>query len=334
MLVNRFIIPLLFFLTSCFLHSATASTAEEEDSRASVGNERRLVIEPETQQHLGLQTVELQTAHYRPEFIAYGIVQDLQPLLDLRNRYFAARAAQNISAAHLKQAQQSLARLNTLYREDIVAQSKLQTQQAQWQADQAQASADQNQVTAIRTSAELQWGKILADLALSNASAPILATNAKLLLVTLPPAHTLPARIKNIHIARTAERGQTSVANFISAAPQTSGTFQGETYFFSSDDVSLRIGMRVTAWIAEQQDELEGFIIPVAAIVWHLGQAFVYIQNGEDRFERRAINTAYPTAQGYFVHEPFTAGEKLVSTGAQMLLSEEFRTQIPSEDDD
>lgn len=334
MLVNRFKILPLLFLISFFLYAAAISAVEEEESQTPAGGEHGLILEPETQQRLGLQTIELQTAHYRPEFIAYGIVQDLQPLLDLRNRYFAAQAAQNISAARLKQAQQHLARLNTLYREDIVAQSKLQTQQAQWQADQAQAGSDQYQVTATRTSAELQWGKKLADLVLSNASSPILAPNAKLLLVTLPPERSLPDPLKTIHIARSAERAPASVANFVSAAPQTSGTFQGETYFFSTDDPTLRIGMRVTAWIAQQQNELEGVMIPAAAVVWHLGQAFVYIQDGASRFERRAIDTSFPTAQGYFVRDPFTAGEKLVGTGAQMLLSEEFRTQIPSEDDD
>lgn len=332
MLVIRFKMRPRLLLMCFFLHNAALIAAEEP--KDSTGAEHGLVIEQETQQRLGLETIELQAAHYRPEFIAYGIVQDLQPLLDLRNRYFAAQAAQNISAARLKQAQQNLTRLNALYREDIIAQSKLQTQQAQWQADQAQAGADQYQVAAIRVGAELQWGKKLADLALSNASAPILAPNAKLLLVTLPPERSLPAQLKTIDIARAAERRQASVATFVSAAPQTSGAFQGETYFFSTNDAALRIGMRVTAWIEQQSSELQGVMIPATSVVWHLGQAFVYIQDGDDRFERCAIDTSFPSAQGYFVREPFTAGEKLVTTGAQMLLSEEFRTQIPSEDDD
>lgn len=315
----------------------TPGTCAAEKTATVTGDEHGLILDQKTQQRLGLQTLELSETRYRPEFIAYGIVQDLQPLLDLRNRYFAAQAAQNISAARLKQAQQSLERLNELYREDIVARSKLQTQQAQWQADQAQAGADRYQVAAIRAGAELQWGKTLADLVLSATPSPILTPHAKLLLVTLPPERRLPAEIKTIHITRSGERAQAAEAHFVSTAPQTSGTFQGETYFFFSDDASLRIGMRVTAWIAEQQDELAGVMIPANAVIWHLGQAFVYIQyiqDGKDRFERRAIDTSFHTAQGYFVREPFTTSEKLVSTGAQMLLSEEFRTQIPSEDDD
>jgi hypothetical protein len=322
----------VFFLITGLLH--LSCTLADETPEANLAGRHGIALDRETQRRLGLQTTELQAAHYQPEFIAYGIVQDLQPLMELRNRYFAALAAQNISAARLQQAQKSLARLDELYREDIVAQSKLQTQQAQWQADRAQAGADRYQVSAIRTSAELQWGKKLADWALSDASAPVLTPPAKLLLVTLPPERSLPEQLKTIRIERSGNRAHAAEASFVSAAPQTNGAFQGETYFFSSVDDALRTGMRVTVWIAQQQAALEGVTIPAAAVVWYLGQAFVYVQSDVERFERRAIDAGLPAAQGYFVQNQLAPGDKLVTIGAQMLLSEEFRTQIPSEDDD
>lgn len=322
-------IPLLFVLAS-LLYLPGAFAAET----SAAGPQRGLVVEEETQRLLDLQVVELPPAPYQPEFIAYGIVQDMQPLLDMRNRYFAAQAAKDISAAQLQQTQQSLTRLNELYREDIIAQSKLQTQQAQWQADRAQADADRKQMSAIRASTELQWGKKLTDWALSEASSPILAPNYKLLLITLPPERNLPEQPGAVRIHRYGDRTRATEANFISAAPQTNGMFQGETYFFSSVDSSLRVGMRVTAWIAQPQQEQHGVIIPAEAVVWHLGQAYVYIQTDAEYFERRAIDVGLPAASGYFIPRQITPGEKLVTRGAQMLLSEEFRTQIPGEDDD
>jgi hypothetical protein len=36
--------------------------------------------------------------------------------------------------------------------------------------------------------------------------------------------------------------------------------------------------------------------------------------------------------EGYFIDKDLTAGEEIVITGGQMLLSEELRGQIPDED--
>jgi hypothetical protein len=324
------IFPLLFAATVLHFSGAFAAETPEAETSAQAGT----MLDREAQQRLGLQTVTLQAAQYRPEFIAYGTVLDMQPLLDLRSRYFAALAAQTVGAARLRQTQQSLARIEGLYRENIVAQSKLQAQQAQWQADKAQTDADRRQVGAIRAGAELHWGKTLADWALSETPPQTLTPRSKLLLVSLPPRRSLPERLETIYIERAGDRAQASAAKFVSAAPQTDGAFQGETYFFSSTDAALRAGMRVTAWIAQQRENFTGVTVPAAAVVWHLGQAFVYVQSDADRFERRAVDTGLPAAEGYFVRERLAAGDKLVTTGAQMLLSEEFRTQIPSEDDD
>lgn len=64
-----------------------------------------------------------------------------------------------------------------------------------------------------------------------------------------------------------------------------------------------------------------------------MDQAFVYVKTAEEQFSRRPIEHYSPTAGGYFVASGLNAGEQLVVTGGQMLLSEEFRGQIPDEDD-
>ncbi len=39
-------------------------------------------------------------------------------------------------------------------------------------------------------------------------------------------------------------------------------------------------------------------------------------------------------SESIFIQQPLKEGDNLVITGAQMLLSEEFKGQIPAEDDD
>ena len=91
--------------------------------------------------------------------------------------------------------------------------------------------------------------------------------------------------------------------------------------------------MRVAAWIPEQGENQSGVIIPKSALIWYMDQAFVYIKTDAEQFSRRTIDQYWATSDGYFVGGGINAGEQLVVTGGQMLLSEEFRGQIPNEDD-
>jgi hypothetical protein len=65
-----------------------------------------------------------------------------------------------------------------------------------------------------------------------------------------------------------------------------------------------------------------------------MDQALVYIKTGEDTFSRRTLAHYSATADGYFIPDALNPGEQVVTLGAQMLLSEELRGQIPKEDDD
>jgi hypothetical protein len=89
-------------------------------------------------------------------------------------------------------------------------------------------------------------------------------------------------------------------------------------------DVQLSDGKPVTA----------GVLIPRETVVWYAGKAWAYVQIDDALFLRRAVTTERETPEGWFVDEGFAPGDHLVITGAQMLLSEEFRWQIQGDDDD
>jgi len=50
----------------------------------------------------------------------------------------------------------------------------------------------------------------------------------------------------------------------------------------------------------------------------------VYAQTSEDGFVRRAVRLDRPTREGWFVANGLAAGDRLVVTGAQQLLSAEL----------
>ena len=81
----------------------------------------------------------------------------------------------------------------------------------------------------------------------------------------------------------------------------------------------------MTGWLALPGKPEEGVVIPRAAIVRHEGEAFVYVQTGEELFLRKEVELHHPTAKGWFIDEGFKPGDKVVTVGAQQLLSEELK---------
>jgi len=223
-----------------------------------------------------------------------------------------------------------------LYREGATSKHSLQVQQAQWQTDKALLDASGVQGKAIIDEARLNWGKKLTEWALSadaDQLSGFLSGKKTLLHITLPVNKQLASEIQSIEVEASGNRSAATKAELISAAPQTDASVQGESYFFQTDGRRIRTGMRVAAWIPEQGENQSGVVIPKSALIWYMDQAFVYIKTAKEQFSRRAIDHYSATAGGYFVGSGLSAGEQLVVTGGQMLLSEEFRRQIPDEDD-
>jgi len=213
----------------------------------------------------------------------------------------------------------------------------LQEQQAQWQSYKAQVDATDFQSKAIIDEALLNWGKELTDWALSSDSDKLgafLSGRQTLLQITLPANKHLPGIIQTIYIEVSGNRSKAHKAELISVAAQTDLAAQGESYYFQTSDKNIITGMNVTAWIPEQNVQMAGVIIPESALIWYMDQAFVYLKTAEETFSRRTLEHYSASADGYFVTGAIKPGEQIVTKGAQMLLSEELRGQIPKEDDD
>ena len=79
--------------------------------------------------------------------------------------------------------------------------------------------------------------------------------------------------------------------------------------------------------------------MPDSAVVWWEGQAWIYRQPAAespspeaDQFVRRHIPTDAPLASGWFISKAESTDEPVVTAGAQLLLSEEFKSQIPADE--
>lgn len=330
----------VFLIVCIFISSVSLSLADDDDQPAAKLSDSAkpgtVFLNAKAQSSSGLQTITLAPVNHHAEFTAYGKVVNLQPLIELRHRYLVALTERGGATARLKQSEQNIKRQQDLYRDGATSKRNLQEQQAQWQTDKAQADTSSAQGKAIVDEARLNWGKKLADWALSPDSDKLnefLSGRQTLLQITLPVNKQLANDIQSVYVDASGNRSSAGKADLISATSQTDNTAQGESYFFQADGNHLRTGMRIAAWIPEQGESQSGVVIPKSALIWYMDQAFVYIKTDAEQFSRRTIDRFSVTTDGYFVGDGINADEQVVVTGAQMLLSEELRGQIPNEDD-
>jgi hypothetical protein len=301
-------------------HGATVVTLTEAAQKAS-----------------GITTTTLQSASHQNELTSYGSVVGIEPLTELRSRYQAALADASVVRASIINTQQDYQRLKALNGDNKnISDRAVQVAEAAWKADQARLAAAETQAAGIRDNMRQQWGDILAN---GGGGAEALQSHQQVLVqVALPDEAGLnqivPASISRITIAATGTHGKPIPATYIGPSPQTDPTMQGRTYFFRASSQDLRAGMRIEAHIQLQGTTRQGVMIPTDAVVWYLGKAWAYRKQGTEKFVRQLVNTEQSADNGWFDPVGFKEGDMLVTSGAQLLLSEELKFQIKNENDD
>jgi hypothetical protein len=311
---------------------------DDDDDRLSavtiVGGAPRLVLNPETQERAGIVTRAAQPAAHAARIAATATVLDIAPLIALRDGYIAAAYDAEVIGVETGALEQEYQRLRALYDDDANIAFKTVTRaEAAWRTGEARLRRAWARMHALRDRARLEWGAVLTDWAFDEKPdiKRLSDRSEALLLVALPLGRRLPANAETVSISH---HGGGLDAFYISPAVAADPLMPGETHFFRCDGDGLRAGMRLDAWIAVPGSERTGAAVPADAVIWSLGQAWIYVQVAADQFERRVVPTDAEIDGGWFVEDAVAPGEKLVVAGAQMLFAEEFRWQIRDEDDD
>jgi len=338
--MNRYLVILLLCFLSFFSLGISADDDDDGDASETVqiiDGQVVIQLEEEIQQLSGLETQAFKSTELQTEFIAYGSAVSLDPLISILNQYLSLSAKQAAAKARLALTEKGMTRLRNLHKNAVVSIQKLQRQQSKWQSDKALYDEMVYKSKLIVNSSQLQWGEKITQWATGRHSEEfekLLSGKSTLLTITTPAASPRLQNIESIYISPTGNREKAFKASFVSVLPSIDTFSQGLQYSFFSDNPKIKPGMNVTAWIPEQENTIKGLIIPKSALTWHLGQSFVFIKIDDEHFVHRTIENPISVPNGYFISEQLADGEEIVVKGTQMLLSHEFRSQIPDEDDD
>lgn len=303
-------------------------------SRVSIQNGQAVItFDAATAERMGLKSSALQSISAHEQTQAPAFVLPLDDLANLRAGYVAAQAKVEIDRAGLEATRKEDDRLKLLYGDNQDASLKaVEAQDAALKSNQAEVDADQRAVAAQSTIARLQWGLTVADWVQSASPEldRVLDQQELLVQVTLPfdqspaPPPSILLEIPN---------GKTLQASLISAFPRVDPRIQGRSFLYRCLAMSgLAPGTNLVARLSVGV-ALKGVLVPDTAVVWWQGKPWVYVEVSPEHFVRREVPMGVHLENGWFTNTGFLPGDRVVTLGPQSLLSEEFRSQIPIENE-
>ena len=292
-----------------------------------------------TQHNSGIQTSKVLPVSFQGEIKSYGNVVSIDSLIEAKTQYLNLAAELNLSNASLAQNQAQYQRLKLLNDDDKnVSDRAVQEALALVNADLAKRSASTQQIKQLKQTMQIKWGEALAELVFSSQLPAhlqrLLDRKSVLIQVSLPLNTNTPKMGSSIQITPLNANSQLIKADYVSASPLSDQTGYGKTFYYTAPADVLRIGMRVNAEIdPNKSDAKQGVTIPNSAVVWYAGSAWAYFKQDSEQFIRKPIATDTEIENGWF-NQDIAPNSLIVTNGAQLLLSEEFKSLIKNENDD
>jgi hypothetical protein len=153
--------------------------------------------------------------------------------------------------------------------------------------------------------------------------------------VDVPVGDHVPPTVPTARIVVVGYEDTPILADRVGVAATADPAAQGQSFVFRLREtrLGLRPGLAVTARIAVPGPRRQGIIIPSTAVVRLAGKSYVYVQTMANEFVRKEVTLDQPTDDGYLSTRTVEAGDRVVVQGAQLLLSEEFKSQIAGDPD-
>ena len=286
-----------------------------------------VTLDAKTQAANAIAVTSLQAGAQQQRIRAYGSVVAIQGLIDGSHNYRSARAQLQKAQATLDAARREYERLKGLNRNDRnISDKVVQAAEAAWRSAQADTETARVAMTTAADNLRTQWGPVIAKWVTSGNAQPLerlLTQRDALVQVTVPGDLATVAAPQEASLQGAG--GKLIPARLVSASPRIDAAIQGPSFYYLGAATGLVPGMNVIAWLPAGASA-NGVVIPASAVVWWQGKAWAYFPDGADRFARRAVPTGNPVEDGWFV--PGAAALRVVTSGAQLLFSEEFRAQV------
>ncbi len=287
----------------------------------------------------GLEFGQLEGMSFKPEFIAYAEVINIEPLVSLKTEHQVILAEQKILQNDLHNHNKILKRAVALHKAKSLSTRDLEKNRADRDLKASELSAMNTRLASFKYKIRSLWGNTLANLVLDQEKQgdfdELASYKTSLILLSLSKNQTLDYQQQKVFVSNVNQRDTASAVSYLDQAKHVNNPLYGESYIYLLDSKKIRAGMRLFAWIEESGESIEGLFIPESAVIWYANEPWIYLKHDEEIFVRKPLGNARKVNNGWLLENDGLIGTGLVVTrGGQTLLSEEFKWAIPDEDDD
>lgn len=353
--IQTFLIVILFWVLVFYGKDEYEASTKDTDDQIQAPNRvsskqglTTITIDAATQAQSEIKTSLLKASTHAASVSSYGNVVAIDGLIELRTRYLAAKSDAQVLSASSAHNKSEYNRLHELNLDDKnVSDKVVAAALADLKADEAKLFAAEANAKSIADTMQQTWGDALTRLATGkDISGGLLQSlinySEALIQITLPFDAPEPSVNSTIIVSPSASPATILSAHYLSRAPMNNGAIQGKTYFYHAKSTALRTGMQVSTQSSgtnvQSKNKSIGIIIPNSAVIWYGSKPWVYRKTGEDKFSRLPISTDVEIENGWFyqgnVKDSLKPNDAIVTSGAQLLLSEEFKSQITNENKD
>ncbi len=293
-------------------HDAKEAHAEPE-KKEEPKHDGALHWTKEQQAAAGVTTSQPKAIEVQPELKAFGRVLDASTLSLMLGDIDVAQVAADASLKEFTRVQ--ALRANG---ENASARA-LETAEAALKRDRALLALAQSRLAAA-------WGTTLAE----RTDLPVLAESllkqkAVLFRVDLLPGESFVGIPKSVRLAALTGDETTVEAEVLGVAPSADPQNRSPAFIALLRTNGPPPGALLTAFVPVGGAAEKGVLLPRSAILRHDGEAFVWLQTGDDKFERRRVELGRALNDGILALSGVVEGDRVVVTAAQQLLSEELK---------
>lgn len=305
--------------------AANKETSQPAEKPATGPNGEPVVhLDPAERAASGVRTATLERVSGRTETQVVAVVLSPQDLLDLRTAYIAAAVQVEKAKASLSASSLEYQRLSQLNQDDKNASDKaVQAAEATFRSDQATLHNAEQTLELAKMPAIQRWGPVVSRWITGDTSSLHEVLEARRLLLQVTPPSNAPATQQ---LLIRADQHPTE-ATLLSPIPRVDPRFQTPSYLYTAAaEKELVPGMNLVAF-APGRSQQKGVLLPREAVLWWQGKSWVYIETEPGSFIRREVSLDTPLRNGWLILQVLMPGNHVVTTGAQQLLSQEFRSQ-------
>lgn len=279
-------------------HADTAKHAEGE-----------LKVPKATQETLGLKITAATEVSAAEEVDAFGRVLDAGPLLSLVAELQSASAAAALSEQEWK-------RTEGLFAQDRNASARM--------LEQAEAARKRDiaQVGSLRARMNTTWCPELLQLSDLSGLLQRLSSRQQVLVRLDIAVDRIPVVVPtSARVAAVGRDDASGSVTILGRAAAADPQFLGAGYLGILSNGTLPAGTALTGWVPSGKPKTNRTLVPDSAVVRSGETTAVFVQTGAELFQKRSVALLRSTDAGWLLESGLKAGEKVVTTGAQALLS-------------